>query len=686
MSEGLAALCRIALDASSDAVEIIDVEGRFIFVNAAWERLSGYTSAEAVGRTPRLLGSGLHTDCEYDAARAAVARAERWTGEIVSRRKDGSLVFAHVSATPVFGPDGQRTHSVVTRRDLHAAIVSAQTHGDRYAMALLAGRDGLLDWDIQHGGVYASLRCRELIGVAGGDEPLGQAMLQRIHPADLQRLSVSLGEFLGGGDRFFDLEFRVNHPERGAVHVRGRGMVVRDDSGIPMRLVGTLADVTERREAEQRLVHNATHDALTGLANRVLFVEHLQAAIGRAKRAGGPTFALLYIDLRRFKSINDGYGHAAGDAFLRSVANRLVMAVRPGDTAARLGGDEFAILLADVSSAAVAHSAAGRILRQLEVPHEVDGHWLSCGVTIGVALGGPGSEVDELVRAADSAMYEARKADELHVRVAGPEAADRTKRNARLLDGLRSALDARALQVAYQPIIDMASLRVVAVEALARWTSPEFGPVSPAEFVPLAEQFQLTGRLGQFVTERTLADLAIWEAAGLVGGRFRVHVNVSPRELLDARLPSVLTKLLGASGVQPKRLCLEITETALVEHPEVVVESIRRIRELGVSFALDDFGTGYSSLSHLRSFSVSSVKLDRSFVMQLSNDLVTRQIVRGLLAMTDALGLEVVAEGVEGPEHVARLRALGCRFAQGYHYARPMPAAALTDWLAQRPS
>jgi diguanylate cyclase (GGDEF)-like protein/PAS domain S-box-containing protein len=677
-------LLQAALACVSDSVEVVDLDARFVFVNAAWERMFGFSRSEALGQSVRSLRSDVHPPEFYDEAAAASGRGEPWSGELVSRRQDGSLVFARVASTPVFDPTGALAFTVVVRHDLHAALASAQEHGDRYAMAVLATRDGPGDWDLQTGEVYASDRLREIADVEGSPRELGGRLVQRVHREDIAAIGEALGTFLSGGERFFEFECRVVRGDGSVADVACRALALRDAEGVATRLVGTVSCVTQRKEAQRQLVHNATHDALTGLANRTLFVEHLQAAIGRAQRTVGPAFGLLYIDLRRFKSINDAHGHAVGDGLLQSVGRRLKLFVRPGDMVARLGGDEFAVLLDGASSAAVAHNAAQRILRHLEAPHEIDGHSLACSFTIGVALGGAASEVDQLVRAADTAMYDARRVDQQPVRVATPEAAERSKRNARLTDAFRAALGGTELSVVYQPIVDMESLRVVAVEALARWTSPEFGVVSPAEFVPLAEQSQMAGRLGQFVLGRTLADLAEWEAAALVSERFRVHVNVSPRELLDLRLPGLLSRAFASSSLQPSRLCLEITETALVEHPEVVVGNIRRIRELGVTFALEDFGTGYSSLSHLRGFAVSSVKIDRSFVMQLPGDLVSRQIVRGLLTMTEALGLEVVAEGVEGPEHVSRLRALGCRFAQGYHYARPMPPPQLMEWLAGR--
>jgi diguanylate cyclase (GGDEF)-like protein/PAS domain S-box-containing protein len=675
-----------ALEAIDEAFEVLDVEARFVFVNAAWRRMLGYSTEEVLGRTPAMLRSGLHDDEFYAAATRAFMSGRPWDGEVVSRKKDGQLLFAHVSTTPVRDENGELRYTVTVRRDLNAALSRTQTYSDRYAMAVMATRDGLSDWDMTTGSVYSSLRWKEIVGVDGRPEELGVRFFERVHDEDRDRVMLQLGEFLMGTDRFLSSEFRVVHGSGEVRHVDCRAIGLRDESGVPVRLVAIFADVTERRRAEEDLRHNATHDPLTGLANRGLFVEELRTAIGRARRIAGPAFGLLYIDLRHFKRINDAHGHSAGDVVLQSVAERLRRTVRPGDVVARLGGDEFAVLLAGACSTENVWIAAERVLRALEEPHNVDGQSLICAVTIGVALGDASSEVDQLVRAADTAMYDARRSDEQSVRFATQEAGERRRRNAKLVDALRRALDRAELHVAYQPILDMASLRVVGVEALARWDSPEFGSVSPAEFVPLAEQAQLAGRLGSLVLDRTLADLERWERQQVVGDRFRVHVNVSPRELLDLRLPGRLARVLEGGAVRPGRLCMEITETALVEHPDVVMGNIRRIKELGVEFALDDFGTGYSSLSHLRGFAVSSVKIDRSFVMQLPGDLVSRQIVRGLLTMTDALGLEVVAEGVEGPEHVARLRALGCRFAQGYHYARPMRADALLTWLLDKVS
>ncbi len=674
---------QVAIENVSDAIEVTDATGHFAYVNPAWKRLTGYSAAEAVGKTPRLLRSNYHSEEYYDDAYRSVVEQGAWSGELVSRRKDGKLIFTLVSLTSVYDPDGRARHRVAVRRDLTGELSRIREHADRFALAMLATRDGLSDWDIATGEVFTSERWKEITGVDHAPAELAQWFQAALHPDDAGRFGAELSLHLEGRDRFFEAEFRMIRPDGAVVHLEHRAITVRDDEGNAVRVVAALADVTERKATERRLFHGATHDGLTDLPNRSLFVDHVRAAIGRASRVDGPAFSLLYIDLRHFKSVNDAYGHAAGDALLRSIARRLQATVRPGDSLARLGGDEFAVLLDGVVSEDVADAAARRILRQLERPHEIDGSNLVISATIGVTLGDAHSDVDQLVRAADSAMYEARRSDRHPVALSTDGTAAASHRRARMVGALRDALAARAIDVVYQPIVRVRGNGLVGAEALARWTHPELGVVPPSEFVPLAEESQLAGRLGAVVLERTLDDLGRWIEDGLIGPDFVVHVNVSPHQLLDPRLLSHLARLSAAGRLPPGRLCLEITETALVGRPEAVVQTIEAARAYGVTFALDDFGTGYSSLSHLRRFAVSTVKIDRSFVMQLPGDPVSREIVAGLLTMTRALGMSVVAEGVEGTEHERWLDDLGCHLAQGYLYAKPAPVAAFNAWVRE---
>ena len=676
---------QVAVENISDAIEVTDGDGRFAYVNPAWERLTGYTAAEALGKTPRMIRSNYHSEEYYEEAYRAVVENGYWNGELVSRRKDGSFIFTLVTVRGIPDEDGVFRRRVGIRRDLTGELSRIHEHGDRYAMAVLATRDGLSDWNIVTGGLIASDRWKEIVGINGTESELPYRFQECVHPDDAARFGEELYRHLRSKERFFELEFRVIRPDGEVVHLEQRAVTLRDEEGQPVCMVSALADVTDRKASEAQLFHTATHDALTDLPNRALFVDHLHAAIGRASRVEGPAFCLLYIDLRHFKNINDAHGHAVGDALLCSVAERLRAAIRPGDRLARLGGDEFALLRHGGATTEGADAAARRILRILERPHDVEGQTLVVSATIGAALGDRSSNVDELVRAADSAMYEVRRGEQRGIGLASGETAARSQRRGRMVGLLREALAARQIDMVYQPIVSVRGHKVMGAEALARWTHPELGAVPPMEFVPLAEESQLAGRLGAVVLERALDDLRQWTELGLVDADFVIHVNVSPHQLLDPRLLSHLARVHAAGRLPPGRLCFEITETALVGQPDTVVATINAARSYGVSFALDDFGTGFSSLSHLRNFAVSTVKIDRSFVMQLPGDPVSREIVSGLLTMTRALGMEVVAEGVEGVEHERWLEELGCRYAQGYYYARPAPVAAFNAWMAAHP-
>ncbi len=670
-----------AAELVSDAIEVVDEDGRYMYVNPAWERLTGYTAADAQGQGPAILRSAYHPVEFYDAVEQGAWATGGWAGELVSRRKDGALFFARLEIRRL---PGKPASFIGIRRDLTGELRGIREHAERYAMALLATRDGLVDWDPRSGVVIASDRWREIAHVTGDGAELLERFRQRVHPDDLEDVTTKLFVHLASSDHFFECEVRLLLPNGAVAHLDQRAVTLRDPDGHPVRVIAVVSDISARKESDALLLHNATHDPLTDLPNRVLFVQQLRATIGRAARIEGPAFALLYIDLRQFKRINDAYGHAVGDAVLQSVARRLERSVRPGDSAARLGGDEFAMLLDGVRSPAVADAAARRVLRSLERDHDVEGHVLECAATIGVSIGSRDSDVDQLVRAADSAMYEARMLEAHAVRVASPDGAERSLRRARMANALRDSLVQRRIEVHYQPLVEIGTGELLGVEALARWNHPDFDSVSPGEFVPLAEDTRLAGRLGQLVLELALDDRRAWQDAGLLPPGFRLHVNVSPKQLLDPRFPTAVARFRDAGLVGTGKVCFEITETALVERPDVVSDTIRALNELGVSFFLDDFGTGFSSLSHLRGFAVSGIKIDRSFVAQLEADPVSRQIVSGLMTMTQALGLDVVAEGVENAEQERILLDLGCRRAQGYRYARPMPAPNLEDMLRSR--
>ncbi len=668
-----------ALEDSAVGVEICATDGTFLWVNPAFERMTGYSFEECVGKTPReLLRSHVHPPEFYDNASATMARGETWRSIITSRRKDGSLFDSELVAAPARRRTPGPAHLIALRRDVteERRMLRALSESEaRFSLACQAARDGLWDWDIAARRFYGSPRWFEL-----HDQPVQDADIDwcfaQVHPEDRAGARDAFDAHLAGETPSLECEHRIALPGGGVRWVLCRGLAVRDQGGVAVRIAGSLTDISDRRRTEQELFRAATHDSLTGVPNRAYFVLQVEQAIARARRRppGTAAFALLFIDLRRFKQVNDGYGHAVGDALLREVAARLQSALRAGDTLARFGGDEFAVLLDGVSDTTLAQAAAERLGRVLARSVEVEGRVLPVSATIGVALGDGNSQVDELVRAADEAMYEARSRGDRGHHVAGPEAGVRSERRAKIATALGPALADRQIRVVYQPIIDIWNGRTIGAEALARWTHAELGPVSPAEFVDIAEEAGLGPRLGRHVLDTVVAQLRAWEQVRAVSNSFFVNVNVSARQLLDKPLVEHVLALHEAGEVRRGRLGLEITETVLIERPEEVARTMAMLRHVGVHFSLDDFGTGFSSLSHMRGFPVQAIKIDRSFVEKVPDDAVTAQIVSGLLQMASALGLLVVAEGVETPAQERTLRHLGFGLAQGYLYSKPVTA------------
>jgi len=453
---------------------------------------------------------------------------------------------------------------------------------------------------------------------------------------------------------------------------------------VPTALVYLTARALRRAEATARaLEHQATHDALTALPNRALFQGRLGQALAGAAR-GGDAAAVLFLDLDRFKVVNDSLGHAAGDDLLVAVAGRLAGCVRGGDTVARLGGDEFAVLLAGLGAGGEATRTAGRIIRALDAPFRLGGRDVVTATSIGIAVGGTGHAAADLLRDADVALYRAK------ARGRGRYAVFDATMNARALErleleaDLRRALRRGEFEVYYQPKVDLGTGRLAGLEALVRWRHPVRGVVGPGVFIPLAEETGLIQPLGQWVLEEACRQARRWgKAMGAVGGGAAVvvSVNLSARQFAQPTLVEDVARALEVAGADPHQVQLEITEGVAMGNAEATVEILRRLKELGVGLAIDDFGTGYSSLAYLKRFPVDALKIDRAFVTGLRRETADSSIVGAVVGLGRALRLAVVAEGVETAEEATQLCELGCALGQGYHFARPLPRAQVDALL-----
>jgi len=441
-------------------------------------------------------------------------------------------------------------------------------------------------------------------------------------------------------------------------------------------------EVAERKQAEEQLLHNAFHDGLTGLANRALFVDHVKLALGRAERHVSYRFAVLFLDLDRFKVVNDSLGHMTGDQLLIGVARRLEAAMRPGDTVSRLGGDEFTVLLDDLNDACEAEAVAGRLQRELSSAFNLGGHEVFTTVSIGIALGSPDYQrPEEILRDADTAMYRAKQLGKARYEVFDQAMHARAIDRLGLERDMRGAVERRELFLQFQPIVSLSNGSLRGFEALVRWRHPERGVIPPTKFIPIAEETGLIIPIGKWVLGEACRQMSRWQKLARGGGPLPMSVNLSGRQFLQSDLLEQVREVLSETGLDPRSLKLEITETVVMENIETATHTLEQLRALGVELSIDDFGTGYSSLSYLQRFPVSTLKIDRSFVSRMAESDGTAEIVRTITKLAQNLGMDVVAEGIETEGQRAQLSAFECEFGQGYYFSRPMDGEAAEAFL-----
>ena len=519
---------------------------------------------------------------------------------------------------------------------------------DAKGMLILANRRLCEMFGVPCEQVRIGMSIVEVMGAIGFSKRRAQRLEARIHavPPD------------GQMDQTFE--------EIGDVHVVSIATRPMPDGG----WVTTFEDVTERRRAEMQLAFMAHHDALTGLPNRTFFHERLQQATTQAKR--GVPFVLMSLDMNGFKSVNDTLGHAAGDDLLRTVAQRLRACVRESDTVARLGGDEFAIIQTGPREDGDAVVLAKRLILALGQPYLLHGQQVTSGCSVGMVMAPKdGSEADGLLKKADMALYRAKEDEALAYSFLKPELDIRLETRRTLERDLRQAMLRDELRLHYQPLVDAQTSEVTSYEALVRWQHPTRGTVSPADFIPLAEESGLIVAIGEWVVRTACEEAATWAK------EVKVAVNLSPAQFKSGRLPEMIAEALSFSGLSANRLELEITETVLLQNSEATLKALHRLRDLGVRIALDDFGTGYSSLSYLPSFPFDKLKIDRSFVQDLPESHSSRAIVKAIAALGASFNMAITAEGVERLDQMEYLRGEGCNELQGFYLSRPTPREEL---------
>jgi diguanylate cyclase (GGDEF)-like protein/PAS domain S-box-containing protein len=492
-------------------------------------------------------------------------------------------------------------------------------------------------------------------------------------------------EKVGAEGRVNAFEFKARRRCGGVIWITASARAVHDRDGRLLYYEGFIEDMTVRKEALARLEHQAYHDPLTGLPNRMLFQDHLAMALSRVQRRSDYAFAVLYLDLDRFKVINDSLGHSIGDELLCHVAEQLRRCVREVDTVARFGGDEFAILLEEISAPREAVRISRRIMEMLSVPVSLGGHEVFTSASVGIVLKTERYEnPQEVLRDADTAMYRAKELGKSRFKVFNQRMHEAVLRLMALETELRKAVERRELYLEYQPIIDLVESRICGFEALVRWNHEYLGPISPAEFIPLAEDSGLITDIGDFVFEQAVTDLKKWNVPEGIAhrGSLYVCINISGRQFMQPDFAGHVEQLIREWNANPEYLRFEITESVLMEQMSVVADTVSRLRTFGVRMCIDDFGTGYSSLSYLQRLPVDIIKIDRSFVAQLQNDKEGRSIVRSILSLGNSLGLDVIAEGVECLHQEQVLDDMQCRYLQGFLYSASLSVTEVDSLLA----
>jgi diguanylate cyclase (GGDEF)-like protein/PAS domain S-box-containing protein len=669
------------VESSGDAIMGADLSGNITSWNAGAARMFGWSSLEAVGQSYRLLATRDAGDFG-DEVTAHAGRGTFVTGvETRWRCKDGSVIDVELTVSPVYGQDGTQVGASAIARDIteiQRLKAEAAAERERLLAAQEMAHVGSIEHTVATGETWHSEEFSRILGLPASSPATRDSLLALTHPEDrdlVRRVWASLED----GVESADFEYRILRPDGEQRWLHSRIRSVNGQDGKSSRFLDTVLDITERKNAAEILEYQARHDALTGLPNRYLMTEVLQGLLDRGARP-----VVMFVDVDRFKLINDGIGHGAGDSILRILGERLRSAVRAGDTVGRFGGDEFVVVCENLLTRG-ARTLAERIRASTRDPFEVEGRQIYLNVSVGIALAGRGDTAESMLCGADAAMYRAKAAGGDSSAVYEARMTGRATGRLDLESDLRLALDRRELCLNYQPIIDVSTGATVSFEALLRWQHGEHGLIMPDTFIPIAEETGLIVPIGTWVLNEALRQVQRWRGQLPGAENVSAAVNISGRQLVAGDFPRIVEAAITGSGIDPAAVNLEITETILMDQPDLPKETLQRLAALGVGLSIDDFGTGYSSLSYLKWLSARTLKIDRTFVKELGSDPHGATIIELVQGMADSLNLDVIAEGVETSDQLAELRRLGVRLAQGYFWSKPLPPESIPSLFNASP-
>ena len=659
-------ILQTVIETAPIAVAMLDAEGTFTYVN-------GRAIGDDVDPTA-LIGTSVF-EAYADADPETLTDVQRaLAGENVAAVRHYRGRSWDTRYAPLFDETGAVVGAVGVGLDITDRVIAESRFSQMVEhvsdVISIHRLDGTLLW--------ASPAATRMLGLPSGAEADGQDARFHIHPSDLPTVQEAFNQWRLG--RGASVEYRLSDITGAQRYVESVGVNLADHPAIG-GIVVTTRDVTERREVQRELAHAALHDRLTSLPNRPLLVDRIRRALDASANSDG-VVAVAFVDIDHFKLINDSFGHAVGDAVLRRAADLVLSSVRPDETVSRVSGDGFAICFHRLDSATSAVAAAQALVASLTGPMTVGGHELHLSASAGIVVATGPADPEQLIADAEVAMYAAKERGRGQVEVFADSARSRVVGRLAIEQELREAIARSEFRLFYQPQVELLTGEIVSFEALIRWEHPTRGLLNPGAFIDVAEQSRLIEPIGNWVLEEACRHAAEWKRK-FPERRFTVAVNLSARQLSDDALPDLVGATIAAAGIEPSMLCLEITESMLMEDAERAVTVLRRLKECGVQVALDDFGTGYSSLAYLKRFPLEQLKVDRSFVAGLGRDPEDFVIVSAVVNLAKSLGVEVVAEGVENERHLAELAAIGCTLAQGYLWSPPVPATAIPAMLSR---
>jgi diguanylate cyclase (GGDEF)-like protein/PAS domain S-box-containing protein len=672
---------REVIESLNEGMVVVARDGRVTLWNDAVERLTGLSREQVVGRqlddaVPSLAATSLPRLIQTVFDTEQPESLDRFALECTGRHRILQVrVFPFVAGATVF------LHDITDRAEAEEALKQSET---RYALAAAGANDGMWDWDLVRDEIYFSPRWKSMLGMSpDATTTKPDEWFRRVNPEDVGPMRAALTAHIAGETTHFEHEHRVRHEDGTDRWMLCRGVAVRKDGGRALRIAGSQTDITERTLVQDQLRHAALHDALTGLPNRALFIELLAQVVDRSKRHADHVYAVLFLDLDRFKLVNDSLGHLIGDDLLMAIGQRLESCLRDGDVIARLGGDEFTILLNDLGHASQASAVALRIQESLRLPFTINGHEMFVSASIGIALSLTGyASPDDIMRDADTAMYRAKALGKARSELFDASMHDNAMDRLGLENDMRRAIDSGEFTLHYQPIVSLPSQLWTGFEALLRWErNGEY--LAPLDFIPVAEETGMIEPLGAWVLQEACRQASAWRAQFPEGPVLGITVNVSAKQLTRPNFLEIVQRAAGDARLCPGDLRLEITETALMDNPEQAAWVLHELRALGVRVYLDDFGTGFSSLSYLHRFPVDTLKIDRSFVASLAGRDNQPAIIESIVALARTLGTHVIAEGVETTEQMDELIRLGCGQAQGFLFSVPLTARMAGESMAR---